>query len=433
MARQLSLKNVSLPDDWKNDMRMNFLFATFREKSVNPEGWDAKMNFWTNFIQELCLKSEAPLVNHSSLCSSLERKGNQPQCLDMVLENMYNQGLITSLSSFSKIEPEKGWIGWGFDVLVQKPISWGFSTVQGLLNWAKKDEHFIVVSVVKELAKKVLERHKELVNSEITDNVIFLDTFEEQCKDICIGTNFDLAIIQLQKEKHAYVFEDKGRKVIKFQQRDQKTVKPLTELERGILNLQNAKDLILEEIDTLENAIASCTDEIKQLVKSGSKTKAMLTLKKKKRLEMVLKKKSVSLDNVESLLCQLQNSDSEKMVLAAYKIGAQAIKATVKDELSLDDIDSTMAEVEGAIDDYAEVQNTLAKPVSPGGESLDDFEDELNELLALDKKQPQYQKEKSPEKITDDDLLRRLSALRAPPEGVPPVKKPTIIKLHARS
>lgn len=61
----------------------------------------------------------------------------------------YSQGLITSLSIFSKIEPEHGWLGWGFDVLVQKPISWGFSTVQSLLKWAKKDERFIVVSVVK--------------------------------------------------------------------------------------------------------------------------------------------------------------------------------------------------------------------------------------------------------------------------------------------
>lgn len=41
---------------------------------------------------------------------------------------------------------------------------------------------------------------------------------------------------------------------------------------------------------------------------------AMFALKKKKRLEVILKKKSVSLDNLESLLCQLQNSDSEKMV-----------------------------------------------------------------------------------------------------------------------
>lgn len=62
----------------------------------------------------------------------------------------FSQGLITTLSEFSKIEPEKGWIGWGFDVLVQKPVSWGFSTLQTFLNWKNnKDESFVVISVVK--------------------------------------------------------------------------------------------------------------------------------------------------------------------------------------------------------------------------------------------------------------------------------------------
>lgn len=60
-----------------------------------------------------------------------------------------SRGLIMSLSDFSKLEPEKGWIGWGFDLLVQKPLTWGFSTLQGLMKWARKEEHFVVISVVK--------------------------------------------------------------------------------------------------------------------------------------------------------------------------------------------------------------------------------------------------------------------------------------------
>lgn len=60
-----------------------------------------------------------------------------------------SQGLITTLSEFSKIEPEKGWIGWGFDLIVQKPVSWGFSTLQTFLKWKNKEESFVVISVVK--------------------------------------------------------------------------------------------------------------------------------------------------------------------------------------------------------------------------------------------------------------------------------------------
>lgn len=89
MANKLHLKHIILPEDWSDDIRMNFLFATFREKSANPEGWDAKMKFWVNFIQDICLKCQTPLINHNLLRSALERKGNLPQCLDLVLENMY--------------------------------------------------------------------------------------------------------------------------------------------------------------------------------------------------------------------------------------------------------------------------------------------------------------------------------------------------------
>lgn len=53
------------------------------------------------------------------------------------------------LGDFNKVDQEKGWIGWGFDVLVQKPVSWGFSSVTSLLNWSKTVDKFVVVSVVK--------------------------------------------------------------------------------------------------------------------------------------------------------------------------------------------------------------------------------------------------------------------------------------------
>ena len=97
MANRLSLKKVDLPDDWKDDVRMNFLFSVFRPRTANPEGWDAKLKFWINFVQNVCLKSEVSVINLTLLRSALERKGNYPQCLDVVLENMYKYDLFKLL------------------------------------------------------------------------------------------------------------------------------------------------------------------------------------------------------------------------------------------------------------------------------------------------------------------------------------------------
>ncbi|XP_054724596.1 charged multivesicular body protein 7-like [Uloborus diversus] len=427
----MAVSDSDYPPDWKDDVRMNFLFSTFKEKYVNPEGWDAKMNFWTLLIQRICLKSTCPLINEAILCAKFERKGRQPQCLDVVLDHMLSQNLIVNFSDFSKIESEKGWIGWGFDIVVQKPMRWGFSTVQSLLRWAKKEEKFILLPVVKDLADKVLQRHSLLVKSELVDNIIFLDVFEEQCKDICENINFTLAVMQLQKDCSVHVFEDDGRKVIKFRRSSEIKVNKLSEVDKGVLSLRKARDSLLNDVDRLEDDIKSCTQEIKAMVKAGSKTKAMVLLKRKKRLEACLAKKYVAFDNIEDLLCQLQNSGSEKMVLDAYRTGVQAMKASMKIDLDINKIDETMAEVEEAVDDYSEVQKTLSRPVGADKENLEEFEDELAELLAAEKT-PQVikvsterpkEREKSPSEIHHEELMRRLEALRGPPEGAPPTKK----------
>ncbi|GFS85216.1 hypothetical protein NPIL_379441 [Nephila pilipes] len=156
MSHELNFRRSDFPPDWSDDIRMNFLFSSFRERCVNPEGYDAKLNFWISTIQDMCMKSQCPVISNPALCSAFERKKRQPMCLYTVLENMSRQGLIMKMSDFNKIEQEKGWLGWGFDILIQKPVSWGFSSVQNFLNFNKLDDEFLLVPVIKDLATKLL-------------------------------------------------------------------------------------------------------------------------------------------------------------------------------------------------------------------------------------------------------------------------------------
>ncbi|KFM63770.1 Charged multivesicular body protein 7, partial [Stegodyphus mimosarum] len=422
MALKLNFNECDLPRDWEDDVRMNFLFSTFRERTVNPEGWDAKMKFWITLIVDICKKSSSPLINKNILCSSFQRKGRFPVCLDTVLEHMASQGFIVNMSEFSRIENEKGWLGWGYDVLVQKPVSWGFSTVQHLLKWDKKDEHLVVLPVVKDLASRIYRHHCEVTDSDSDsmDDIMFLSNFEEECKNICTGTNFQLAVIQLQKDKNASVFEECGKKVIRFRRMKDEQVQNLSAVARGVLNLRATRNSLLEEIDKLEQDILGCTVEVKHLMKTGCKTKAMVALKRKKRLESLLNKKTAALDNIEQFLCQLQNSGSEKKVLDAYQAGLQAMKA-VGQKLNLDAIDEAMDEIGQVLDECAEVQKTLSKPVTPDDEDLQEFENELEELLADEENvSPEVKKPVSPAANSYADLMKRLEALRAPPDDVPP-------------
>ncbi|XP_055937783.1 charged multivesicular body protein 7-like [Argiope bruennichi] len=433
MSLELHFRRSDFPIDWNDDIRMNFLFSPFRERSVNPEGYDAKINFWISTIQDLCMKSQCPVISNTALCAAFDRKNRQPVCLDIVLENMMRQGLIMRMNDYTKIEQEKGWLGWSFDMLVQKPVSWGFSSVHSLLNFNKTEEKFIILSVVKDLSAKILKRYYELIDTKWTDNAVFLEHLRQECKDICSESNFELAVMQLQREKIASVFEEYGEKVIKFRKFEEKKIEPLSEIDKGVLSLKRARDTILDDMDALETSILSCEEEAKNLVKKGFKSKAMLSLKKKKRLETLLKKKSIAFDNIENLLCQLKNTGTEKMVLEAYRTGVQAMKRTTTGELDLDNIDVVMSDVQGVLEDYNEVQSTLSKSVT-ADDSLEEFEEELENLIAEDKSpvKEKRRKESTP-RVNDDELLKRLEALRAPPEDISPIKKPTTVQKPLRA
>ena len=39
-----------LPDEWDDDVRMGAMFAPFRPRSLNPEGYDGRLRFWKEAI-----------------------------------------------------------------------------------------------------------------------------------------------------------------------------------------------------------------------------------------------------------------------------------------------------------------------------------------------------------------------------------------------
>lgn len=85
------------------------------------------------------------------------------------------------------------------------------------------------------------------------------------------------------------------------------------------------------------------------------------------------------------------------------------------------------------MDDYSEVQNTLSKPVSME-DSLEEFEAELDELLSEEKteKAAAMRAKDSPPRVNDDEILKRLAALRTPPEGENTFVCGGVLFLHAK-
>ena len=50
LGEEMSTK-VTLPPEWEDDERMNFLFSDFKEnRDVNTKDWDSKIDFWTSLM-----------------------------------------------------------------------------------------------------------------------------------------------------------------------------------------------------------------------------------------------------------------------------------------------------------------------------------------------------------------------------------------------
>lgn len=82
----LNLPAEDIPEEWEDDERMGFMFSTFKDRSMNPISWDAKMKFWKINVQKYCVINELIHIDESTLKKAFERKGKFPACLLKVME-----------------------------------------------------------------------------------------------------------------------------------------------------------------------------------------------------------------------------------------------------------------------------------------------------------------------------------------------------------
>lgn len=80
---------MTLPPDWDDDERMNFLFSDFKEnRDVNTTDWDSKMDFWTALIVKTCRDRGSVCINVRDLNQTFRRKEKSPLGLATVVQSM---------------------------------------------------------------------------------------------------------------------------------------------------------------------------------------------------------------------------------------------------------------------------------------------------------------------------------------------------------
>ncbi|XP_013786710.1 charged multivesicular body protein 7-like [Limulus polyphemus] len=375
-----------LPSCWEDDVRMNLLFSSFRNKEVNPKGWTDKMMFWTSLILKWNKLSKSATFSLHKLNMVFQRNGQIPQCLDIVLEEMKRQGQIQSLDNFIFENQRKTWLNRGADLLIRKPIRWGLNLLLSTVRWSDPpNEIFVNVMFLKDMADQVLTRCQNQIVSEWTDSILSEEELWQQCKDICpLMETFELVVMILDKQNHLRILQhsEKEEKIIRFQNRKTNLSSPLSELEVGILNLKQVKQKLEDDIEKLQEEYKGLRDEAQLAVRDKQKNKAANLLRKKKITELSMEKKQKTLENIEGLLHRLQEADSENMVLKGYETGVQVLKSMSDRDLSWNKIDTTLTDLEEVLQNETEIREAMSKPlVGVCDYDTEELEVELDELL----------------------------------------------------
>ncbi|XP_007567197.1 charged multivesicular body protein 7-like isoform X1 [Poecilia formosa] len=370
---------MSLPPEWNDDERMNFMFSEFKEnRDVNTTDWDSKMDFWTALIMRSCRRRGSVIVNLQDLNKTFQRKEKTPLGLSTVIQTMARCGKIQRESEFAA-SVDCGWVSWSVGMLLVKPLKWTFSTLLGS-NRVPLEESFVVIELVKEKAAELLKVYR---SSDFSSCSVV--SFQELCtlsSNICADeSTLCMALLQLQKDKQVIVSLHEGEKIVKFCQLGQDRVSPFGDIDIGIYQLQRSEKLLEERVQKLNLEADRCKEEARILLRDGKKTQALRCLRGRKRVEKRADSLFAKLETIRGILERIAQSQTDKMVMQAYQAGVSALRMSLKD-VTVERAENLVDQIQELCDTQDEVNQTISSGVAAAvDEDMDELEKELKALL----------------------------------------------------
>ena len=157
-----------------------------------------------------------------------------------------------------------------------------------------------------------------------------------------------------------------------------KSTSRITEQDKAILSLKKTRDDLIKYQRKIEGNLEKDRELAKKLLKEGKKDRAKLLLRKKKYHESLLTRTDGQLNNLETLVHDLEFSQVEKQVLDGLKNGNEALKKA-NEMFSIEEIEQIMDDTAEAAEKQREIEAILSGQLTEDEE--DDVLKELDELI----------------------------------------------------
>ncbi|KAH7094026.1 hypothetical protein BKA62DRAFT_721422 [Auriculariales sp. MPI-PUGE-AT-0066] len=311
--------------------------------------------------------------------------------------------------------------------------------------WKRAKGDYVVLSNLEKAAQNIIQHQYEKPHVSLVDSLYSLSSFKKEFAENALpeatlsGADIKVLLRHLTRDKQVLVFE---QEVVKFAA-EGKEPEPVTEVDLGVLQMQNAVNALETQIDELQKQIAERTSKITTALCAGESRKplALSYLRSRKQLEDLLSKRLGSLEVLQTQLTAVERAVGDAEIIQAYETSTRTLRtALARPELQRERVDATLENMAEALADQREIDDAIrAGEAVAVGEQVDD--DELaSELAALakeahaeqeadERKQKEHEEKEKEERQKvearqkeaeqakeDDEMVRRLSALKATPD-----------------
>lgn len=374
------------------------------------------------------------------------RKNLRPKCLETVLVELSREKRITQRDEFLK--PNQSLIQSVFTKFIWTPLSWStgyfYRSTATSTSTSSADSSFNQsfssspckasnpIQSKRYVLNEVVIRKSESVLKTLQNRVVYtnVDTVIEHAELVDMFnhipvSDLDLTLKYLEINRKIFSFDSVDqKKLIKFIPANRTGgVERPTEIELAYVRLHDEERKLDAELNRLHGEVDNLNNTIRVYLKQANKSLAMKYLKKRKLVEKSIETKEGILTNVQTLLANIQQADTNKLTYDVYTEGLSALKEATKD-LKVDKIDDTMYDIQDMINANSEIEEALAKSPVNANNRFEDTElnDELNELLAQESAKP------VDDSFKMDDLIKNLPdigdvASSSTPTARKPVKK----------
>ena len=350
-----------LCEDWSDSERMRVMFAPMRNRDLNPESYDSKIQFWKSLIKKWCSVQNKCSLTLKELENAFLRDGEIPHCLpDVLSEAIKTSDFMDSNRFKAGLTPQQNWGGWIKSIGVRAAQSLG-DTVLG-----HSPEHIVIPDLAETFMKKTLSEIRKIDPWLQRHNVCFQKLSGPQSEE---------TLEYLRLRNMVQCCDIDSVRFIKYSCVSNES-EPFNDSDFCLIKLKLTLETLDEEILKQEEELSNLKLKVKEQLKSGTRISAKTTLKRQKMLEAKLQQKFDQQMNIETLVEELMNVDSNKSVIHSYKTGVGELKSKLSD-LNTDNVEEIMDDLREVIQESDEIGDALGAKVL--NESLD--EDELEKEL----------------------------------------------------